>query len=251
MKRGFFFFALLSLAFCAARADDAQVTLTPTQLDELAKSGCFTPAFQSAVHDLIDCQLAADQAKADAGGLSDSLPDLQAQAEAAEAALAEKRKTLALYTDAENSDFTALNRLMADNSAKPQDQVAAAQAFLWIYPTSPHATEAQQDLTTAQNRIAAAAQAVKDAEAARLADQQKQLARAKAHDFSLDEWSHYLAGKSQEDLVGLIGRPTVMNPDLWVYAGAWATTPRETGKVGMQVIFNGGRVTAVAEGPTQ
>jgi chromosome segregation ATPase len=221
--------------------------LSPERLDLLDQRGYFTPAFKKAVHDLVDARQALQQAEADVKKLSHDLPDLESQAAAAQAKATALRQELARYDHPEENDFDALQKIMNDTAAKPEHQIALAQAYVWTYPTSPHESEAQQILQQLQKKLADEIQAEKDAEAARVAAHAKLVQRAQAKDLSLLEWRDFLRDMSQDDLVKLLGRPTSQSGDYWTYSGAWLVDPATHQKIGMVINFNAGRVLTVSE----
>ena len=138
---------------------------------------------------------------------------------------------------------------MNDAGAKPEEQIALAQAYVWTYPASPHEGDAQQYLQQVQKKLADQRQAEKDAEAARAAARAELVQRAQAHDLSLGEWRDFLRDMSQDDLVKLLGRPTSQRGDYWIYSGDWIADPATKQKVGMEINFNAGRVISVGQEP--
>jgi hypothetical protein len=240
-------FAVLGLASTPAHADSGQ--LSPEHLDMVDQLGYFTPGFKAAVHDLVDTKHAMVEANADQKKLTLELPDLQKQAADAEAKVGSLRQELAKYEHPEETDFVALQNKMNDANAKPEEQIALAQAYVWTYPASPHESDAQQDLQQVQKNVADQRQAKKDAEAARAAAYAKLVQRAQARDLSVGEWRDFLRDMSQDDLVKLIGRPTSQSDDYWTYSGDWVVDPTTHNKVGIQINFNGGRVLNVDEIP--
>jgi len=240
-------FAAFGLAPSPVCADSGQ--MTPEHLDMLDKAGCFTPGFKTAVRELVDSKQAAAEIATEQKKLELQLPGLQQQAKDAEAKAEALRKELATYDHPEESDFTALQNRMNDANAKPEDQIALAQAYVWTYPASPHESEAQQYLEQIQKKLADESQAEKDAEAARAAAHAKLVQRAQARDLSVSEWRDFLRDMSQNDLVTLIGRPTNQTEDYWTYSGAWVTDPTTQKRVGIQINFNAGRVLSVDEIP--
>src|ERR1035437_5701955 len=114
---------------------------------------------------------------------------------------------------------------MNDSGAKPEEQLALAQSYVWAYATSPHQAEAQQYLQQVQKKLTDQEQAEKDAEAARVAARAKLVQRVQAKDLSLSEWRDFLRNMSQDDLVKFLGRPTSQRGDYWIYSGAWIVDP--------------------------
>ncbi len=240
--------ALTGLALTEpARSADGH--LSPERLDVLDGLGYFTPAFKSAVHDLVDAKHNLAQAKFDQAELAKELPDLQKQAAEAEATAVALRQELAKYDHPEETDFLALQAKLGDSSATLQDQIAQTQAYIWTYPTSPHQGEAQQYLQQALKTQADLKQADEKAEAARQAAHAALVQRAVAHNLNLNEWRDFLHDMSQDDLVKLLGHPTAQTDDYWIYSGDWITDPTTHQKVGMEINFNGGRVLNVDEKP--
>jgi hypothetical protein len=251
MKTIFFFAAgcaLLGVTVVPGRADGQ---LSPERIDAVDQLGYFTPGFKAAVHELVDSKRALADAAAENQKFSLELPGLQQKATAAEAKSIALRQELAKYEHPEETDFAALQSLMKDSSAKLADQVALAQAYVWTYPASPHEADAQQFLQQAQKTWADQTQAQKDAEAARVAAHAKLVQRARAHDLDLSEWRGFLRDMSQEDLVKLIGQPTSMTSEYWIYSGEWTENAAGQKKVGLQVNFSAGRVQTVDEAPDQ
>jgi hypothetical protein len=56
---------------------------------------------------------------------------------------------------------------------------------------------------------------------------------------------------SQDDLIKLMGRPSLQAPDYWIYSGDWTTSATTHNKVGLQINFDAGRVLTVIEKPSQ
>jgi hypothetical protein len=239
--------AALCLTPTPGHADSKQ--LSPERLDMLDHLGYFTPDFKAAVHDLVNSKHTLEQAKAEQIKLTQDLPDLQKQATETEAKAVALRQELATYEHPDETDFVALQNRMNDPGAKPEDQIALAQAYVWTYPASPHESDAQQDLQQTQKKLADQRQAEKDAEAARAAARAKLVQRAQARDLSLNEWRDFLRDMSQGDLVKFLGRPTSQRGDYWIYAGDWIVDPITKQKVGMEINFNAGRVLSVGEAP--
>jgi len=234
--------AAFLLAIAPGRADGSQ--LSPERLNTLDQMGYFTPGFKAAVHDLIDSKRALESANAEKQKLALELP---ADIEAKTAAL---RQELAKYDHPEEADFAALQNQMTVPDAKPDEEIAMAQAYVWTYPASPHASDAQQILQRLRKNQADQQQAEKDAEAARAAAHAKLVQRAQARDLSLGEWRDFLRDMSQDDLVKFLGRPTSQSGDYWIYDGAWILDPATKERVGMEMNFNGGRVLSVVEKPS-
>jgi chromosome segregation ATPase len=249
MKRPSLFFPMLVAAgfFLAQVNGRADTELSSERLDMLDQWGCFTPGFKQAVHDLVDAKQGIVSAQKDEADLKTKLPDLQKQADAAEAKAAALQKELNGYENLDESDFTALQKMMNDAGAQPEDQRVLAQAYVWTYPASPHEAEAQQYLQAAEKTIADRAQAEKDAEAARVAARANLIARAEARQLSLAEWRGFLRDMSQEDVLKYLGRPDNFNDDYWTYSGEWTEDPATQQKVGLQINFNAARVISVSE----
>jgi hypothetical protein len=236
-------FLMLGLGSAPSRA--AEGNLSPEKLDMVDHAGIFTPGFKAAVHELVDSNHALEETNEENKKLELELPGLQSQAQEAQAKTVALRQELARYEHPEETDFTALQGRMNDASAKPEDQIAAAQAYVWAYPASPHESQAQQYLQQMQKKMADQQQGDKDAEAARVAAHAKLVQRAQAHDLSLSEWRDFLRDMSQDDLVKLFGMPTSDSDGYWIYSGAWVTDPASHQNVGIQINFTGGRVLSV------
>ena len=261
MKRDLALFAVMGMAGFSlvmvpadalgqsVQRDEPLSQLSPEKLNVLDRRGYFTPAFKAAVHDLVNIQQALDQVKKEQKKLQAALPALQTQSTAAEAKVTSLRQELAKYDHPDELDFVALQNRMKDPKAKPEEQMASAQAYVWAYPTSPHSAEAQQDLQQLQQKLADRQQAEKDAAAARAAARASLMQRAQAKDLKVSEWNDFLRNMSQEEVVKYIGRPQTYGQDYWLYAGAWSTDPYTGQKVGIVVSFNGTRVNGVSVGP--
>ncbi len=238
--------AILGLGlFSPTLLHGASPQLSATRLDFLDERGYFTPAFKTAIHDLVNAREALAQAKAEQEKMKAMLPDLQKQGEDAVARVADLQKELNRYAHPEDADFDALQKAMGDPAAKPQDRLVLAQAFVWSYPTDPHQPEAEQDLQRIQKQLSDEVQAAKDADVARVAARAKLVQRAEARNLSLSEWQGFLQDMSQEDLLTYLGRPQTQGIDYWIYSGVWTTDPSTQAKVGLQIQFNGGRVIRV------
>ena len=237
----------LAMAPLPGRADGQ---LSPERLDVLDQRGYFTPGFKAGVHDLVDARHELAQTTAQKEKLNHDMADLRRQAAEAEAQAVALRQELAKYDHPEENDFAALQQRMNDATAKPEEQIALAQAYVWTYPASPHQADAQHYLQQVQNKIANGIQAQKDAEAAKEAAYAKLVQRAQAKDLSLIEWRDFLRDKSQDDLVKLIGQPSSQQGDYWIYSGDYVTDPGTHQKVGLEINFNGGRVLNVEEKPS-
>jgi hypothetical protein len=239
--------AVLGLGGVPGRAGD----LSPQKLDTLDQMGCFTPGFKAAVHDLINSKQALEQANAEKIKLTAQLPGLKQQATGEQAKEVALRQELANYDHPDDNDFVALQAKMNDATAKPEDQIALAQAYVWTYPASPHVAEAQRYLQQIEQKLAAQRKAIADAETAREIAHARLVLRAQAHALSLTEWRDFLRDMSEDELVKLLGRPTSSGTDNWVYAGEWTVDPVTQNKVGLEINFNAGRVQSVDEKPPQ
>jgi hypothetical protein len=239
--------AACCLTSTPGRADGGQ--LSPERLDVLDQLGYFTPGFKAAAHDLVNSKLALEQANAEQTKLTHELPDLERQAAESEAKAVALRRELAKYDHPEENDFVALQNRMSEADAKPEEQIALAQAYVWTYPASPHQSDAQQYLQQTQKKLADQQRAEKDSEAVRAAARAKLVQRAQARDLSLGEWRDFLRDMSQDDLVKFLGRPTSQTGDYWVYSGDWIVDATTHQKDGMEINFNAGRVISVGEAP--
>jgi hypothetical protein len=245
-------FMLGTLAVFSARlAADAssEPQLSQEQSDWLEQRGYYTPAFQAAVHDLVQTRQTLAEKKLAEKKLEENLPDLRQRSAQEAAQLASLQKELNLYQHPEDADYDALQRAMKDPAASAQDRLVLAQAFVWSYPTDPRQADAVQDLQLVQKQLADQSQAEKDAAAARAAARADLIRRAQARDLSLEEWKSFLRDMSQEDLITYLGQPQTTGPDYWVYPGAWTSDPATKAKGGLEIFFNGTRVTSVSEIP--
>ena len=230
-----------------ARADG---DLSPSQIATMEKRGLITPAFEAAARQWIDARESAAQAKTDGARLAQSLPELQKEVASEDAKVVRLRNELEHYDHPEETDFTALRQAMKDPNARPEGQLARAQAYVWTYPDSPHLPEAENDLQQLQKQIADQQQAASNAAAAAAAAQLKLLQRVKARDLNLGEWRAFLEDKSQTEVTQYLGAPTARdNEDHWIYQGDWTVDPSTNQKAGLQLTFNGGRVQNVAPVP--
>ena len=243
---------VLAIAWCASIASRADTPLfTADELNTFDQYGYLTPAFKTAAREMIDSKQAQRDAQADEVRLKATIPDLEKKAGAEEAKIDGLKKELSLYDHPDETDFTDLQAVMKDAKAKPEDQLALAQAYVWTYPDSPHQTEAQQDLAQAQKKIADAALAQKQSEAAQVAAHAELLQRVAEKKLSLEEWRVFLQDKSQTEVIQYLGHPNDTTDDYWTYSGAWTTDPTTQLKAGLQLTFNGGRVQNVAPIPVK
>jgi hypothetical protein len=225
--------------------------ISADRLDALDKRGFFPPAFKAAVHGLVDTQREWQAVTDEKAKLNKDLPGLQHQAAEAQAQAVALRQELAKYDHPEENDFALLQARMNDSAAKPQDKIILAQAYVWTYPASSHEAEAMRFLQQVQKNLADQAESEKEAEAARVAAHAKLVQRAQARDLSPAEWRDFLRGMSQDDLIKLMGRPSLQAPDYWIYSGDWTTSATTHNKVGLQINFDAGRVLTVIEKPAQ
>jgi len=246
MRRLALLLACATLLPLAARADDA---LSASQIEIMQRRGWLTPEFQSAARELIDAKQTARDAQAQEEKLEQGRPSLEKSAAAEDAKAAQLKAELARYDHPDESDFTALQEAMKNASAKPEDQKALAQAYVWTYPTSSHATEAEHDLQEIEKKIADQVQTTRDAEAAQLEAQAKLLQRVQAHALNLAEWRAFLQDKTETEVVRYLGEPSSRADEYWTYSGAWTTDPETGQKAGLQLNFNGGHVLSVAPVP--
>jgi len=245
----------LVLAPLVSRADDKTSDtdnyLTASQIEVLQHKGWITPQFEAAARELIEAKETLKNADGDRIKLETTLPDLEKTATTEDAQVAKLKDELTHYDHPDETDFTALQNAMKDPAAKPDDQMALAQAYVWTYPGGKHTGEAEQDLQQMQKKIADQVAAAKDAAAAQTAAQLKLLQRVKAHDLSLGEWRAFLQDKSQDEVRQYLGDPSGTTDDYWTYSGAWTIDPTTSQKAGLQLTFNGGRVLSVAPIPAQ
>lgn len=248
MKRLLLALTLLAAAPLAGRADSSS-TLSASQLDALDRRGYLTPSFAAAARALIEAKEEQRNAHHEQDELVNSLPDLQNIAATEEGKVAALKEELSRYEHPDETDMEALRREMKDPAAKPEDQMALAQAYVWTYPASPLEPEAQQYLAQIQKKLADAVQTQKEAAAAQAAAQVKLLQRVKAHDLNLNEWGFFLLNKTQTEVADYLGQPSSSDDEHWTYAGAWTTDPVTNQKAGLQLTFNGGRVIGVVAVP--
>jgi hypothetical protein len=241
--------AAATLAWLGAMDARADRQLSPDLIDQYDQAGYLTPNFKAAIHAYVDASERLDQATAQQLKSQVELPAMQRDAADAEAKVAALRGQLSLYDHPDESDFTALEAKVHDPAAKPEDIIALAQAYVWTYPASPHAADAQAYLSNWSQKLADQVQAEKEAEAARIAAHEELVRRAEAHDLNLTEWRDFLRGMSQDDLVKLFGQPSSRQDDYWYYDGAWVVNPDNAPKAGLQINFEAGRVINVDAKP--
>lgn len=238
--------AVVLLVPFSAHADDG---LTPAQIEAMRQKGWITPDFEKASRRLIDAELAAKQAQDDKARLDAQLPVMERKAVEEDGKAGKLKDEINRYAHPDETDFTALQATLKNASAKPEDQMALAQAYVWTYPGGAHTADADKDLQQLQRKIADQAQAAKEADAARTAAQLKLLARVKTHDLTLGEWRAFLQDKSKAEVVQYLGEASYQADDFWGYGGDWTVDPSTTMKAGLGVTFNGGRVQNVAPLP--
>jgi hypothetical protein len=242
--------SLLALA-CAPASAKGEGSLTPEEINYLDQHGYFSASFKSAIHDLVESKTAVQDMTEEQKKLAHDLPGLQQKAAEAGAKTVALRQELAQYDHPEDNDFTVLQERVRDPNAALQDQIALAQAYVWTYPMSPHEAEAAQVLARLQKKSADDEEARRRSAADNAAAHAALVARAQAHDLSLDEWRGFLRGMSQEDLVKLLGPPSSQRDGYWFYNGEWLVNPALGRKVGLQVNFDAGRVITVDAKPPQ
>ena len=238
-----------TLAFLGQVSAHADKQLSPDLIDQYDHRGYFTPNFKQAVRDLVNAREQLQKAQGEQKKFEQDLPGLEQQVAEARAKTVALRQELAQYDHPEENDFTELQVRMNDPAAKPGEVLALAQAYVWTYPASPHASDAQEYLSTLQRKLADQQQAEKDAEAAREAAHAQLVQRALAHDLSIAEWRDFLRGMSENDVVKLLGQPSSTQDDYWFYDGEWVVSPAQARKVGMQINFEAGRVITVDAKP--
>lgn len=250
MKRGALLILPVIMAASALPGRAATgVSLSPEQLAVLDRKGYFTPAFKTAVTDLVNVKQAIVDATAEQKKLNLELPGVQKDAAEAAAKKEDLQKQLDALDHTDETDFVELKKIMDNPDAKPEEQLIQAQAYVWAYTASPHKALAQQFLSEVQKKIADAAKAAADAEAAKAAARAELIRRAQIKDLKVDEWRDLLLNMSQEDLIKFMGMPDSGDQDRWVYPGAWTEDAITHQKVGLEVSFNAGRVINVVEAP--
>jgi hypothetical protein len=124
----------------------------------------------------------------------------------------------------------------------------AAQSFLRDYPKSPNVDQArriQEEAAQSSAQLAEQKRKQQAAEAARLeAERKALLARFKGRQMTAIEMKKYLLGKSQAEVLQLMGEPTTKTFELWVFNDAWAVDEARNRR-GVNVFFSGGRVVGV------
>jgi hypothetical protein len=241
----------------AARADNPAATppaavahdddwLSASQIETLQNWGWVTPEFQGAATKLIDARQSGQTAQDEVDKLTADRPGLEKSVAEEDGKVAQLKADLARYDHPDETDFTALQDAMKNTTAKTEDQEALAQAYVWTYPASPHAAEAEHDLQQLEKKIADQVQTTREDEAAKLAAQAKLLQRVQAHNLSLAEWRAFLQDKSEAEVTQYLGQPSSQKGEYLIYSGSWTTDPSTGQKAGLQLNFNGGRVLSVA-----
>jgi len=248
-RRVYLCVAATLLPWLGARHAQADRQLSPDLINQYDHAGYFTPNFKAAIHDYVDASERLDNAMAQQKKTELELPSLQKEAADAQAKALALREQLALYDHPDESDFTALEAKVHDPTARPEDVITLAQAYVWTYPASAHAADAQNYLSTWQQKLAEQIQAAKDAEAAQAAAHAELVRRAKAHDLNLTEWRDFLRGLSQDDLVQMFGQPSSKQDDYWFYDGGWIKSADNNSGAGLQINFEAGRVINVDAKP--
>jgi hypothetical protein len=243
------FLGASTLALLGSPGLHADGKLSPELLDEYDHKGYFTPKFKAAIQNLVEAREGLDKALEEQNKFERDLPGLEQQAADAQAKTVALRQELAKYDHPDENDFAALQAEVQSPTAKPDDVIALAQAYVWTYPASPHESDAQQLLATWQKKLADQAEAEREADAARQAAHAALVRRALAHDLGLAEWRDFLRGMSQDDLVKLFGQPTSKEDDYWIYEGGWIVNPANAQKAGLQINFDAGRVLNVDAKP--
>jgi peptidoglycan hydrolase CwlO-like protein len=237
--------AILLIAAVPASAGQ----LSSDNLERLDRLGVLTPAFKTAVHELVETKQQIVAVKNEKEDLSGKLPALQAKAAEAQKKVDELKLQLAEYDHSDQKDFDTLKKTSGDAAAKPADIIIVAQAYLWAYPASAHQAEAQQVLQAAQKQIADQIQADKDAAAKKAADWAALLERVKARSLSLEEWRKFLTDLSQEEVIKYIGRPQQVGNDYWTYTVPLTTDPDTGARIGLELYFDALRVKTVGKPP--
>ena len=214
--------------------------------------GFFPPVFKTAVHELVETKQTTEKVDKETKDLAQQFPDLEKQATDAEARVADLRKQLAEYDHTDETDFAELQKKMNDSGASLQDQLIMAHAFIWTYSTSPHQVDALWNSTCNKfrrnRRIRCSPD--KDKEAARQAASCGYCCwtpGAGQDSLTFAEWKDFLQDMSQEDLLKYMGHPQSQYSDYWVYSGEWVEDKITGKKVGLQISFNGTRVSNVSE----
>jgi len=237
------------LFLLVSRALRAEDSLTPAQVEAMRERGWITPEFEANARQLVEARETMQKAKDDQARLESQLPALQTRAEESNQRTIALKAELARVSHPDETDFEALQQTMKNPAAKPEDQMAAAQAYVWTYPGGAHTAEAQDFLRQVQKKIADQVQAQKDADAAATTAHLKLLARVKAHNLSLGEWRAFLQDKSKAEVQQYLGAPSWQDDEHWVYNGNWTIDPTSNLKSGIQITYNGGRVQNVAPLP--
>lgn len=175
------------------------------------------------------------------------LPLAQKKLEAAQQKVENLKAELDSLGTGEDQAYEDLQSSIQD--AAPDVVVILSERFIRDFPLSPKATEVQQQLATSrvQQQEQQKQQAVQEQEKKTQAAAKKQarLAKFKAGQMSTQELKAYLSGKSEAEIVQLMGRPfTKARHDAWDYRNWFGVS--NTGKRGrIRLYFMGGRVNSV------
>jgi hypothetical protein len=205
------------------------------------------PEFQKAARELLELeeQYSQDQAairKIDAGlpAREQALIPLKKEAEQ----LTTRLQTLDKADETAYAQFSSLS--VERESVKLEKK---ARDFIRDFPASHLAPDAKRLLSLAEVVVARGKEQKRqhdqEIEASELARKKLLDERFGRRELSLPELKSYLQGKTQDEVVVLLGKPSGASTVIWVYEGDYAIDA--TGKKrGIVIYFSGGRVTSVA-----
>lgn len=175
------------------------------------------------------------------------LPLAQKKLEAAQNKLETLEAELQALGSGEEQAFLDYQTSIQD--VEPSIVIIMSQRFLRDYPLSAKREEVRQKLEAAKasQKQDAARQAAEEAkrQAEIEARRRARLAKFRAGEMSTIELKAYLGGKSEQEIITLMGQPTSKTRvDVWNYRTQYGVS--STGKRGsIRLYFNGGRVNSV------
>lgn len=178
------------------------------------------------------------------------LTSLQAKLESLSKQQEQLKAQLASLDDGDKQAYDDVLDLQKEGDV--QGAYQAANSFLRDYPLSKMSAQAQALAATTGVEVARIAEEKRKAEAAEKArieaERQARIAKFRSRKMTVVELKGFLAGKSQAEVLELLGDPTARRFDLWQYVGKYAVD--ETGRVrGINIHFNAGRVQSIGLRP--
>ncbi|PTY01521.1 hypothetical protein DB346_12270 [Verrucomicrobia bacterium LW23] len=148
--------------------------------------------------------------------------------------------------DSQIANLQYMDKMAFEKLGKGADvpaNVALARAFIRDYPTSEYRPKAEEQLakltSVIEDETARRARAEEEARAAKKALEDKFTRR----EMSLDEIRSYLRGKSQIEIVKLMGEPIERKLNYWDYRGSFIVDGGK--RKAVTLMFDAGRVTNV------